>query len=62
MGSDIEKWLKEDGEKVALLSVYPEHMELEEIKREIEEENFWISSGSTEAPERDFEYLEGVNG
>lgn len=39
MGSDIEKWLKEDGEKVALLSVYPEHMELEEIKREIEETN-----------------------
>jgi len=46
----------------ALLSVYPEHVELEEVKREIEEENFWISSGNTEAPERDFEYLEGVNG
>ncbi len=46
----------------ALLSVYPEHMELEEVKREIEEANFWISSGSTEAPKRDFVYLEGVNG
>ena len=54
MGSDREKWLKEDGEKVALLSVYPEHMELEEVKREIEEANFWVSSGSTEAPERGF--------
>jgi len=98
MGTDIEKWLKEDGEKVlkdesvetvllydvlhpyyfsvnerskllkevyrvlkpnALLSVYPEHMGLEEIKRQIEDVNFYFEVEYLKTIIHDDRYTDG---
>lgn len=98
MGTDIEKWLKEDGEKVlkdesvdmvllydvlhpyyfsvnerskllrevcrvlkpnALLSVYPEHMGLEEIKRQIEDVNFYFEIEYLKTIIHDDRYTDG---
>lgn len=84
MESDIEKWLKEDGEKIlhsyyfspderrkllsetyrvlkpnALLSVYPEHMELDQIKREIEEADFHFEAEYLKTIVHDKGYVHG---
>jgi len=63
MGTDTEKWFKKEGEKVlkpgGLLSVYPKHMELEEVKKEIKNENFYLKDKFFKTLIHESRYIKG---